>query len=174
DDNHTMNSLLAAKLAGGIRVAGLPIGAWFVFITLLSEALLLFVAAQAGFIDGPRVMANMAHDSWFPHRFSALSDRLTMQNGVLLMGGAGFFMLLYTGGRVDALVVMYSINVFLTFSLTQVAMIRYWVQGETRRKQPDWKRHVWIHLVGGALCIVILTITVAEKFREGGWLTVVA
>src|SRR5438094_4096491 len=53
DDNHTMNSLLAAKLAGGIRLAGIPVGAWFVFITLLSEALLLFVAAQAGFIDGP-------------------------------------------------------------------------------------------------------------------------
>src|SRR5438309_10979187 len=174
DDNHTMNSLLAAKLASGVRLLGLPVGAWFVFITLLSEALLLFVAAQAGFIDGPRVMANMAHDSWFPHRFSALSDRLTMQNGVLLMGGAGLVMLLYTGGRVDALVVMYSINVFLTFSLTQVAMIRYWVKRETRNKLPDWKSHIWIHLVGGALCIVILTITVAEKFREGGWLTVLA
>jgi hypothetical protein len=174
DPDHTMNSLLAGKVAGNVQLLGLPVGKWFVFITLLSEALLLFVAAQAGFIDGPRVMANMAHDSWFPHRFSALSDRLTMQNGVLLMGGAGLVMLLYTGGRVDALVVMYSINVFLTFSLTQVAMIRYWVKRETRHKLPDWKSHVWIHLVGGALCIVILTITVAEKFREGGWLTVLA
>jgi len=174
DPDHTMNSLLAAKVAGGVRLLGLPVGKWFVFLTLLSEALLLFVAAQAGFIDGPRVMANMAHDSWFPHRFSALSDRLTMQNGVLLMGGAGFVMLLYTGGRVDALVVMYSINVFLTFSLTQIAMIRYWTKRETRRKQTDWKRHIWIHIVGGALCVTILTITVAEKFREGGWLTVLA
>jgi amino acid transporter len=174
DDNHTMNSLLAAKLAGGIRLAGMPVGAWFVFVTLLSEALLLFVAAQAGFIDGPRVMANMAHDSWFPHRFSALSDRLSMQNGVLLMGGAGFFMLLYTGGKVDALVVMYSINVFLTFSLTQAAMLRYWMQRDTRAKHPDWARHIWIHLVGGALCVTILVITVFEKFREGGWVTVLA
>src|SRR5437868_3196602 len=161
DDNHTMNSLLAAKLAGGIRVAGLPIGAWFVFVTLLSEALLLFVAAQAGFIDGPRVMANMAHDSWLPHRFSALSDRLTMQNGVLLMGGAGFFMLLYTGGKVDALVVMYSINVFLTFSLTQAAMLRYWLHRDTRAKHPDWARHLWIHIVGGAVWVRILASTVA-------------
>jgi len=174
DPDHTMNSLLAVKLAGNVQILGLPVGKWFVFVTLLSEALLLFVAAQAGFIDGPRVMANMAHDSWFPHRFSALSDRLTMQNGVLLMGGAGLAMLIYTRGRVDALVVMYSINVFLTFSLTQIAMIRYWLQRETRRKQPDWKSHIWIHLVGGALCIVILTITVAEKFAEGGWLTMVA
>src|SRR6266404_3744067 len=170
----TMNAVLATRLAGSWHIGGLAIGKWFVVITLLSEALLLFVAAQTGFIDGPRVMANMAHDSWLPHRFSALSDRLTMQNGVLLMGGAGLAMLLYTRGRVDALVVMYSIHVFLTFSLTQIAMIRYWTKLETRRKQPDWKSHIWIHLVGGALCIVILTITVAEKFREGGWLTMLA
>jgi amino acid transporter len=174
DDNHTMNSLLAGKLASGIEWAGAPVGKWFVFGTLLSEALLLFVAAQAGFIDGPRVMANMAHDSWFPHRFSALSERFTMQNGVLLMGGAGFLMLLYTNGAVDALVVMYSINVFLTFSLTQAAMLRYWLQGETKRKHRDWQRHIWIHVVGGALCVTILCITVVEKFAEGGWLTIVA
>ncbi|HET7785209.1 MAG TPA: amino acid permease [Myxococcales bacterium] len=174
DPDHTMNSLLAARVAGDVHAFGLPVGRWFVFVTLLSEALLLFVAAQAGFIDGPRVMANMAHDSWFPHRFSALSDRLTMQNGVLLMGGAGLLMLFYTRGRVDALVVMYSINVFVTFSLTQIAMIRYWVKRETRQRQPDWKRHIWIHIVGAALCVTILTITVAEKFAEGGWLTVVA
>src|SRR5438477_2419973 len=174
DDNHTMNSLLAAKLAGGIRLAGIPVGAWFVFITLLSEALLLFVAAQAGFIDGPRVMANMAHDSWFPHRFSGLSDRLTMQNGVLLMGGAGLFMLLYTGGKVDALVVMYSINVFLTFTLTQAAMLRYWLRHDTRAKHLDWARHLWIHVVAGLLCATILAITIFEKFRECGWVTVLA
>ncbi len=172
--DRTMNSILATEVAGRVQFVGLPLGRWFVFFTLLSEALLLFVAAQAGFIDGPRVMANMAHDSWLPHRFSALSDRLTMQNGVLLMGGAGLFMLLYTGGRVDALVVMYSINVFLTFSLTQIGMIRYWLKRETRVRQPDWKSHIWIHLVGGALCVTILAITVMEKFREGGWLTVLA
>ncbi|TMA24173.1 MAG: APC family permease [Deltaproteobacteria bacterium] len=170
DPDHTMNSLLTAKVATELHIGG----HWFVFVTLLSEALLLFVAAQAGFIDGPRVMANMAHDSWFPHRFAALSERFTMQNGVLLMGGAGFLMLLKTSGAVDALVVLYSINVFLTFSLTQIGMIRYWLSRETRHKQTDWKSHVWIHIVGGALCVTILAVTVAEKFGEGGWLTVVA
>ena len=69
-------------------------GAWsdgaatFVFLTLLSEGALLFVAAQAGFLDGPRVLSNMALDSWVPHRFSLLSDRLVTQNGILVMGGA--------------------------------------------------------------------------------------
>lgn len=172
DDNHTMNSLLADKVAGSWHLGGLHVGVWFVFVALMSEALLLFVAAQAGFIDGPRIMANMAHDSWFPHRFSALSDRLTMQNGVLLMGAASFIVLLYTHGAVEALVVMYSINVFLTFSLTEIGMIRYWIT--TRKKHTDWKSHIWIHIVGGTLCITILVITVWEKFREGGWLTLFA
>ena len=72
----------------------------FVVLTLFSEAMLLVVAAQAGFLDGPRVLANMAVDSWVPHRFAALSERLTTQNGIVLMGGAALAALLYTGGDV--------------------------------------------------------------------------
>src|SRR5205814_999726 len=123
----SVNAVLAGELAGSWNLLGIPVGKGFIVVTLASEALLLFVAAQAGFIDGPRVMANMAHDSWLPHRFSALSDRLTMQNGVLLMGATSLIMLVYTRGSVDALVLMYSINVFVTFSLSQAGMIRFWL-----------------------------------------------
>jgi amino acid transporter len=169
----TMNAVLADRLAGTWNLAGIPLGHAFVVIALTSEALLLFVAAQAGFIDGPRVMANMAHDSWLPHRFGALSSRLTMQNGVLLIGATSLYMLWYTGGSVDALVVMYSINVFVTFSLSQAGMIRYWWMKETRRKYPDWPRQLPIHLIGFVLCFGILVVNVLEKFTEGAWLTVV-
>jgi hypothetical protein len=172
-EGKTMNAVLAGELAGSWNLFGIPVGKGFVVVTLASEALLLFVAAQAGFIDGPRVMANMAHDSWLPHRFSALSDRLTMQNGVLLMGLTSLFMLVYTGGSVDALVVMYSINVFVTFSLSQAGMIRYWLMPDTRRKHPDWASHLPIHLIGFVLCFGILLVNVLEKFAEGAWLTVV-
>ena len=169
----TMNAVLADRLAGSWNLAGFPLGHGFVVITLTSEALLLFVAAQAGFIDGPRVMANMAHDSWLPHRFAALSSRLTMQNGVLLIGATSLYMLWYTGGSVDALVVMYSINVFVTFSLSQAGMIRFWWMKETRRKYPDWARRLPLHLIGFVLCFGILVVNVLEKFTEGAWLTVV-
>jgi len=87
----TMNAVLVERIAGG-----LPLGGTFVVLFLFSEATLLVVAAQAGFIDGPRVLANMAVDSWVPHRFAALSERLTTQNGILLMGAAGVAALLYT------------------------------------------------------------------------------
>jgi amino acid transporter len=169
----TMNYMLAEMLASGVHLGPLPIGHWFVVITIASEALLLFVAAQAGFIAGPRVMANLAQDSWLPHRFSALSDRLTMQNGVLLMGGASFLMLLYTRGSVDALVVMYAINVFVTFALSQLGMIKYWRRAETRRRHPRWGRPMAIAVLCFVLCSFILVVNLLEKFTEGAWLTVV-
>src|SRR5204863_8603780 len=155
----------------GNPVAGrwAEIGARFVLVTLLSEALLLIVAGQTGFIDGPRVMANMAVDSYLPHRFSQLSDRLTMSYGVLLIGGASLLALLYTGGDVTHLVVLYSINVFLTFSLLELAMCRFWVR--ERKKHSTWRTHISVHVFALTLCLFILTVTVYEKFDEGGWVT---
>src|SRR3989338_6889005 len=94
----------------------LPWGATFVLVTLFSEAMLLFVAAQAGFLDGPRVLSNMAIDRWVPKRFDLLSDRLVTQNGILIMGIASLILLFASNGSVGLLVVLYSINVFITFS----------------------------------------------------------
>jgi amino acid transporter len=162
----TMNAVLVERLAGG-----LPFGQTIVVLTLFSEAMLLVVAAQAGFIDGPRVLANMAVDSWMPHRFAALSERLTTQNGILLMGGAALAALIYTAGDVGHLVVMYSINVFLTFSLSMFSMLRFWWQHRSVRR--EWKSRLALFAAGLILCLTILVITVYEKFAQGGWITMV-
>ncbi|MFI5303012.1 MAG: amino acid transporter, partial [Polyangiales bacterium] len=138
---------------------------------LFSEGALLFVAAQAGFLDGPRVMANMATDSWLPHRFAALSERLSMRNGVLLMSVAAIGALIYTRGDVSKLVVMYSINVFLTFSLSNLAMTLFWIRHRAEHK--DWIRHLPAHVLALVLCVTILIITIYEKFLEGGWVTLI-
>jgi amino acid transporter len=162
----TLNAVLCEKLG---------FGQWFVVITLLSEAALLCVAAQTGFIGGPRVMANMAADSWIPHRFSSLSERMSLQDGVLLMGIAAFATLLYTGGDIKALVTMYAINVFITFSLTQVGMCRHWLRRP--RETPRRIRRLIVHGVGFLMCFGILAIVVYEKFYiperpfEGAWVT---
>lgn len=163
-EGKTMNAALAEKFA-----AGVPFGAVFVMLTVASEGALLVVAAQSGFADGPRVMANMATDSWMPRRFAALSDRLTIQNGILLMGLAALVALVYTQGSVKLIIVMYSINVFLTFSMTEVSMCRFWIH--ERFNEPNWTRKISIHVIGLAMCLMILTITVYEKFLEGGWVT---
>jgi amino acid transporter len=169
EQGKTMNAVLLGRFAGGFSPGGLPIGPGFVVVTMSSAAALLFVAAQAGFIDGPRVMANMAHDSWLPHRFGQLSDRLTMQDGVLLMGAAAIATLWYTAGNVTHLVVMYSINVFVTFSLSQAAMLRYWW---SRAGEHGRRRGFAIHGTALVLCAAILVGTVYEKFLEGGWITI--
>jgi hypothetical protein len=113
----------------------------------------------------------MATDSWLPHRFSALSERLTMRNGVLLMGVAAALLLAYTGGDVTRLVIMYSINVFVTFSLSNIAMTLFWIRA--RKSDRTWARHLPAHVLAALLCMTILGITIYEKFMEGGWLTLV-
>jgi hypothetical protein len=160
----TMNAVLAENFVGDGALASA-----FIAITLVSEGALLFVAAQAGFVDGPRVMANMALDQWMPHRMAALSEQLTMKNGVYLMAIAAAILLVYTNGSVDALVVMYSINVFITFTLSNVAMIRH----AFHTKQPRWGRAAFVHGLAATVCGMILIVTVVEKFTEGGWVTTV-
>jgi amino acid transporter len=169
EEGKTMNAVLLERFAGGFSLGGLPIGQGFVIVTLFAEAALLVVAAQAGFIDGPRVMANMSHDSWLPHRFGQLSDRLTIQDGVLLMGGASLATLLWTRGDILHLVTMYSINVFVTFSLSQLAMLRYWWRTRTSGR----RRGFAVHGVAFVLCASILVGTVYEKGEQGGWVTIV-
>jgi amino acid transporter len=163
-EGKTMNAVLAERVASVFPASGA-----FVVMTLLAEGALLVVAAQAGFLDGPRVLANMAVDSWVPRRFSALSDRLTTQNGILLMGLASLAALAYTRGNVRQIVVMYSINVFLTFSLSMLGMALFLIRARKRRK--NWKPRLALFTTGFLLCATILGITIHEKFREGGWLT---
>jgi amino acid transporter len=171
EENKTMNAVLLERVAGHWGLGGLPFGKAFVIASLFSEGALLFVAAQAGFVDGPRVMANMATDSWLPHRFSALSDRLSMRNGIMIMALAAFAALFYTRGDVSKLVVMYSINVFLTFTVSNLAMSKFWV--EHRKQLTSWPKQLLAHGVALVLCATILVITVVEKFAEGGWVTIV-
>lgn len=160
----TLNAVLASTL-----YKGWGFGPLLALITIFSEGALLLVGAQTGFVDGPRVMANMAVDYWFPRRFASLSARFSIQNGILLMGGASVLLLLYARGRITTLVVMYSINVFLTFSLSELGMSRFFIKN--RHKEKEWKKHLPVHLTGLTVCLTVLIITSLEKFRFGGWLT---
>jgi len=146
-------------------------GYLFVLITLISEAAILFVAAQAGFIDGPRILSNMAIDRWVPTKFSMLSDRLVTQNGIYLMGLAAIAVLFLSGGRVEFLIILYSINVFITFILTESGMVRHWWQ--VRHRLRNWFRKLSVNGIALVLDVFILTTVVIIKFHEGGWITLV-
>jgi amino acid transporter len=164
----TLNAVMFEQLT-----AAWPHGAAFAFIivTLASEAALLFVAAQTGFLDGPRVLANMALDRWFPGRFATLSDRFVTHNGIVLMGGFALVLMTASRGSVDFLVVLYSINVFITFSLSQLGMVRHWWR--ERRDVPDWHHKIAVNGVGLVLTTFILVTLSVIKFFEGGWITLV-
>ena len=167
-EGKTLNAVLCEQL-----VSSWPhsVGAGFLFAFLASEAVLLLIAAQTGFLDGPRVLANMALDRWFPTRFANLSDRLVTENGIVLMGVAAAIMMGFTRGSVDTLVVLYSINVFITFLLSQLGMVVHWWQ--ERRTEPLWLRKLAINGFGLALTTFILLSLIVVKISEGGWITLV-
>ena len=140
------------------------------WLLLALEGGLLFVAANTGYLGGPAVLANMATDSWVPHQYRYLSSRLVTQRGIVLMGMAAVGILIATGGSVSLLVVLYSINVFLTFSLSLLGLCIYWwgVRGIDRR----WILRIALSILGLAVTSGILVVTTVEKFTEGGFMTV--
>ena len=168
----TLNASLWEQLTRGWHLGAFDIGPAVVWFTLISEGALLFVAAQTGFVDGPRTLAAMAVDEWVPKRFKNLSERLVTQNGVLTMGIAAIAVLFYTRGDIRLLVVMYSINVFLTFTLSQFGMARHWI--EVRHTERRWRRRLLVNSVGAIVTATILVIMSVLKLREGGWVTLLA
>ena len=162
----TLNAVLFERIASGWDGNSAYV---FVLLTLFSEAAILFIAAQAGFLDGPRVLSNMALDRWFPTRFTALSDRFVAHNGVMIMGIAAAVVMLLTQGSVHFLVVLYSINVFMTFLLSQLGMVRHW--WSSRKVVREWWRKLFVNGVGLVLTTFILVSVTVIKFHEGGWIT---
>ena len=168
EPGQTLNASLFEKI---VLAWNSPFGHWLVVLTLISEGLLLFVAAQTGFVGGPSVLSNMALDQWMPKRFSHLSEQLTISNGIIFMGLSSIIIVIVAQGSVAYLVVLYSINVFITFTLSQFGMCRHWLQ--VRRKKEKWAGKFSINLIGLLLTTTVLAMMLIFKFKEGGWLTLI-
>lgn len=164
----TMNATAFSIITEDWHIGETNISYPVVMVLMLFTAGLLFVAANTGFIAGPAVLANMAVDRWMPSLFSALSSRLVTKNGILLMGCAAIIALGITEGKVDLLVVLYSVNVFLTFTLSLAGLTRLrWQQ----RKQSI--RKLILPVLALLVCAAILVTTILEKFMYGAWITIV-
>lgn len=162
----TLNAVVFSKIINTLGINGF----WLPLI-LFFEAALLFVGANTGFLGCPAVMANMAVDKWLPRQFRELSSRLVTQNGVFISGIAAIIILIWARGQVSTLVILYSINVFLTFSMSLLGLSVYWFK--SRRTKANWRRRLVMSLLGFIVCAAILLITTLEKFNEGAWLTLV-
>lgn len=165
--NQTLNAVVFHSILGDSAA-----GQTILVITLLLEAGLLFVAANTGFLAGPSVLANMAVDGWVPNRFRHLSTRLVIQNGLIMFGIAALLILLWSGGRVELLVILYSINVFITFSLSLLGLCVYWITHRNTVTSP-WLFRFGFSLFAFIITSSILCITLITKFESGGWVTVV-
>ncbi len=124
----TLNAMVFQRILGTTMWAHTGL-----IVILLLEAGILFVGANTGFLGGPAVLSNMSHDDWVPKRFSFLSSRLVTQNGILFFALAALVVLLWTKGHVSLLVVLYSINVFITFSMSLFGLCVYWCKHRPSR-----------------------------------------
>ncbi len=148
-DGRTMNASLAMAV-----FAGWPGGTALVWCAMISAAALLIAAAQAGFVGGPRVVANMAVDGWMPRKYAALSERLTTGNAVLIMAYGAVLAIIVTGGGIEQLVVVYAISVFLTFFLSMLGMLRFWVR--MKRGSPKRRRRIALFATAAFVCGLVL------------------
>jgi amino acid transporter len=166
----TLNAVVFKSIIDHFDLGGKVINDGALFGVLILEGGLLFVAANTGFLGGPAVLSNMAADSWVPRQFRQLSNRLVTQNGIVLMGAAALGVLVWSNGSVALLVVLYSINVFLTFSISLFGLCVYWAKN--RRTARNWPWRFTLSATGLLVTSGILAILVFEKFGTGGWVTI--
>ena len=164
----TLNATTFSNIMKEWQWGSVAVGEWFLPMLMFSEALLLLVAANTGFIGGPTVLANMAVDAWVPAQFRLLSSRLVIKNGLWLFGVVSILVLWGTDGKVSVLVILYSINVFITFTLSMFGLCLYCLKNKKER-QSHCK--FGLAIVGFIVTFSILMVIILEKFTEGGWIT---
>ena len=173
DIQHTPGKTLNASLFEHIFASfSPPIANILLFLTMISETLLLVMAGQTGFLGAPRVLTNMSIDRWLPNRFTTLSDRFVIRDGVIMIGLVSILLMFLTKGSVGILVILYSLSVFITFSLSQIGMVLYWLK--SRQKEKTWKRKLLVNLIGAMLSLTILISLSIIKFQDGAWITLVS
>jgi amino acid transporter len=153
---------LAARTAFG---AGSPL--FYTFAA--STALILFLAANTSFNAFPRLAAILAEDGYMPRQFSFRGDRLAYSWGIVLLAAIAFAILWAFGGDTHALIPLYSVGVFLCFTLSQLGMVRHWLRG----RESGWRWRLGVNAAGGILTAIVLAIVVSEKFVDGAYLVVI-
>lgn len=137
-------------------------------IMLGLETVVLLLAAHVALSVGPHVLSTMAIDSWLPHQFRYLSNRFVTKNGIVLMGSLALFAIYLSDANVDLLVVLFSINVFIVFSLSMLGLCVYWVKNQHEKR---FLNGFLSAALGFAVSASILIGTVVTQFFQGGWIT---
>ncbi len=160
---------------GGQSIVAMAAGAAFgqgsaLFVVFAaSTALILFLAANTSFNAFPRLAAILAEDGYMPRQFSFRGDRLAYSWGIVLLAAVAFLLLAAFGGDTHALIPLYSVGVFICFTLSQVGMVKHWFS----ERSAGWRWRSAVNALGAGLTAVVLGIVVFEKFSYGAYLVII-
>ena len=130
--------------------------------------LILVLAANTSFTGFPRLFYFMARDGYVPRQFTRMGDRLAYSNGILVLGVLATVLVVVFKGQTDRLLPLYTIGVFLAFTMAQAGMVVRW----RRLRRPGWRRGMVINAVGMVMTAVVFVITGGEKFAGGAWIVI--
>ncbi|OGL08060.1 MAG: amino acid permease [Candidatus Rokubacteria bacterium RIFCSPLOWO2_02_FULL_73_56] len=131
--------------------------------------LILLLAANTSFADFPRLSFFLARDRFIPRQFATQGDRLVFSNGILILAGVASLLLVVFLGDTHALLPLYAIGVFVSFTVSQSGMVRRWL----RLKEEGWWWRVWFNGVGALVTGIVMLTLAVTKFTEGAWIVVV-
>src|SRR5438132_674011 len=131
--------------------------------------LILLLAANTSFADFPRLSFFLARDRFIPRQFATQGDRLVFSNGIVILAGTASLLLVVFEGDTHALLPLYAIGVFISFTVSQSGMVRRWL----RLREEGWWWRVWFSGVGAIVTGVVLLTLAVTKFTEGAWIVVV-
>jgi amino acid transporter len=160
----TLNAVLFERFASDVGASGRPLRFVLTTLPLVAEAILLVQAAQTGFVDGPRILGALSTDRLAPRRFARLNGRLAPAPGIALIAAAAIGTTLLTRGALEPLVVAFVVTVFVTFSISQWAMLRHALR-RRRSAEPGWKVDAAVHGTALVLCGIILAGTIATHWK---------
>jgi len=130
--------------------------------------LILLLAANTSFADFPRLSFFLARDRFIPRQFATQGDRLVFSNGILILSGLAALLLVIFGGDTHALIPLYAVGVFLSFTLSQASMVRRWL----RLKEEGWWWRWWLNAIGALVTGLVMITIAATKFTHGAWIVV--
>jgi amino acid transporter len=140
------------------------------FVALqVATALILFLAVNTSFNAFPRLAAILAGDGYMPRQFGFRGDRLAYSYGIVILAGVAGLLLIAFQGDTHLLIPLYSVGVFVCFTLSQVGMVRHWIVDHGS----GWRWRAVVNAFGGLLTLVVLIVVVSVKFAGGAWLVVV-
>lgn len=145
-------------------------GSGVIYVILqISTAAILVLAANTAYADFPRLSSIIAKDGYLPRQLTNRGDRLVFSNGVFVLALSAGFLVWIFGGSESALIPLYAVGVFTSFTLSQVGMVRHHIT----EKEPNWRRSIVVNAVGASATFVVLLIVGITKFTSGAWASIV-